>query len=82
MFMKKVMRMHSKFLTGDVVMYSEKFLRQIGDYSKESADRRMTILTILPICHTCNYCKMVDTATGKEVLSLECNLEKAVAKTT
>lgn len=41
-------------------MYSEKFLRQIGDYSKDS----------------------VDTAPRKEVLSLECNLEKAVAKKT
>ena len=67
-----------KFHIGDRVMYSAKFLRSIGDYSYETASRRMTISSLEELRPGLCYCKMVDD-NGDECRALDSNLQKVKA---
>jgi hypothetical protein len=63
---------------GDEVMYAGKFLGTIGDYSKESADARFTVISVQPHPNgKTQYVRLRDKH-GDESGATSANLEKAV----
>lgn len=50
--------MGSKIKIGDKVAYAAKFLRDIGDYSKTSADKRGKVIEIVNLGDGLILCKM------------------------